>query len=286
MRKVLVSGLLVLATSSFAAVFERFLDPNVPRDRAILNYLDLEKQGKASSNDLAELAVLLVEKGFPQDGERYLRRALKLDRKNVEARYRLGLVLQRLGEDGAAARQYRRVVKARPGFAEAQFMLALALERCGQRRAAIRAYAKAYKHNPDLANPAKNPLVLDSKLQTQAQLQRYRQEVASSTLKVQPLDPQAVRQMMLAKPTQPESPPSLPPKGVPKAAPTPLPSPSSKAEPGNTGALALPAETEASEPAPQPPSPQPTPSTRRHEPGPQRPLLPIGNASRPLHPRR
>lgn len=211
MRKVLCLLGVLWAGVSSAAVFERFLDPNVPRDRAILGYLQLEKEGKAKSNDLAELGVLLVEKGFPQDGETYLRKALKLDKKNVEARYRLALVLQRLGRDGAAAREYRKVIKARPGFAEAQFMLGLALERSGHRRAAIKAYAKAYKHNPALADPAKNPLVLDSKLQTQAQLLRYRREVTSTTLKLQPLDPQAVKRMMLAKPAVPTPAPTMAP---------------------------------------------------------------------------
>ncbi len=206
---------LLAASAASAAVFERFLDPNQPRDRAIAAYVELEKAGKAQSNDLAELAVLLVEKGFPQDGERYLRKALKLDKRNVEARYRLGLILQRLGKDREAARQYRRVIASRPGFAEAQFMLGLALERCGRRWAAVRAYAKAYKHNPQLADPAKNPLVLDSKLQTQALLARYRREVAGSTLPLSPLDPAAVRRMMLAKPASEKPAPEPPPSAAP-----------------------------------------------------------------------
>lgn len=277
MRKVLCLLGVLWAGVSSAAVFERFLDPNVPRDRAILGYLQLEKEGKATSNDLAELAVLLVEKGFPQDGETYLRKALKLDKKNVQARYRLGLVLQRLGRDRAAACEYKKVIKARPGFAEAQFMLGLALERSGHRRAAIKAYAKAYKHNPALADAAKNPLVLDSKLQTQAQLLRYRREVASATLKLQPLDPQAVRQMMLAKP--PATPPAAPP--TPQPAPPPadkgqslLPLPPAKGDQVTPEGKASP-----------PPSPSPTPSEDAGA-TPQRPLLPLGNVSRPLRLRR
>lgn len=201
------------ATWAFGAVFERFLDPSSPKDRAILSYLELERQGKAQSNDFVELAVLLVEKGFPQDGEKYLRKALKMEKGNVEARYRLGLVLQRLGQDRAAARQYRRVIKARPGFAEAQFMLGLALERSGRRRAAIAAYVKAYKHNPRLADPAANPLVLDSKLQTQVHLLHYRRMVTQSTLNLKPLDREALRRMMLAKPSS--SPPPSGPKQFP-----------------------------------------------------------------------
>lgn len=273
MRKVLCLLGVLWAGVSGAAVFERFLDPNVPRDRAILGYLQLEKEGKAKSNDLAELAVLLVEKGFPQDGEAYLRKALKLDKNNVEARYRLGLVFQRLGRHWAAAREYKRVIKARPGFAEAQFMLGLALERSGHRRAAIKAYAKAYKHNPALADAAKNPLVLDSKLQTQAQLVRYRRDVASATLKLQPLDPQAVRQMMLVKP------PATPP------VPQPAPAPSDK---GQSLQLVPPAKPDHETPGAKfspPPSPAAAP-TEEADVAPQRPLLPLGNASRPLRLRR
>lgn len=271
MRKVLCLLAVLWAGVSGAAVFERFLDPNVPRDRAILSYLELEKQGKATSNDLVELAVLLVEKGFPQDGETYLRKVLKLDKKNVEARYRLGLVLQRLGKDGAAAREYRKVIKARPGFAEAQFMLGLALERSGHRRAAVKAYAKAYKHNPALADPAKNPLLLDSKLQTQAQLLRYRREVTSATLKLQPLDPQAVRRMMLAKPSPP----------------TPLPTPT-PAGPGASGSSASAQEGRSLQTSPAPPGETKPPGSEeaRSTPLPQAPLLPLANASHPLRPRR
>ncbi|MGQ9496227.1 MAG: tetratricopeptide repeat protein [Thermoanaerobaculaceae bacterium] len=207
MRKLLLLLLGSLwATGAAAAVFERFLNPARPEDRAILNYLELERQGRAQSNDLAELAVLLVKKGFPKDAEDYLRKALKMEKGNVEARYRLGLVLQRLGQDRAAAREYRRVIKARPGFAEAQFMLALALERCGRRRAAVAAYVKAYKHDPRLADPAVNPLVLDSKLQTQARLLHYRQMVTQATLNLKPLDEEALRRMMLAKRSSPPPP--------------------------------------------------------------------------------
>ncbi len=275
MKKVLCLALVLWVAESGAAVFERFLDPNVPRDRAVLNYLQLEKQGKAKSNDFAELAVLLVEKGFPHDGETYLRKALKLDKKNVEARYRLGLLLQRLGRHGAAAREYKRVIKARPGFAEAQFMRGLALERSGHRRAAVKAYAKAYKHNPALADPAKNPLVLDSKLQPQAQLLRYQREVTSVTLKLQPLDPEAVKRMMWSK------------------QPTPMPEP--VPEPGAEGKKQEPRAALPS--APQSESPEGgyavpgDPAVQGREqtgsaPAPQNPLLPLGNVSRPLQLRR
>lgn len=216
-----------LAVAAQAAVFERFLSPDRPADRAILAYLALDKNGQATSTDLAELAVLLVNKGFPKDAETYLRAALKKDKHNHEAAFRLGLVLQRQGRHAAACRYYRRTLKERPGHGPARFMLALAEERAGRTRAAIRDYARAYRHAPDLADPAKNPLVLDSHLQTLALIEHYRDTVNRATYHVWPIDSKAVQQMMLARPAPvpqgpvavPETPPPAPPRSPAAAAP-------------------------------------------------------------------
>jgi tetratricopeptide (TPR) repeat protein len=223
MRRFFVGVLaLAVAASAPGMVFERFLSPDRPTDRAIMSYMELEKAGKATSSDLANLGVLILEKGFPRDAEHYLRKALKLDKDNYEAAYRLGLVLQRQGHDLKATHYYKRTLKARPGYAQARFMLALAEERCGLRDAAIADYVRAYRHAPNLANPDLNPLVYDSHLQTEAALKYYREKVVASTLKVDPIDPAAVRQMMQIRaahegpqaaqstPQPPSSPPAQP----------------------------------------------------------------------------
>ena len=239
----LIPGVLVLTLAALASgmVFERFLSPDKPKDQAIMNYMALDKAGKATSTDLANLGVLILEKGFPNDAEHYLREALKLDEGNYEAAYRLGLVLQRQGHDYKAMRYYKKTLKVRPGYAEARFMLALAEERCGLRDAAITDYVRAYRHAPDLANPDLNPLVYDSHLQTEAALKYYQERVVASTLKVKPIDPAAVRQMMQVRaalegsqavepapqpppeaetPAQPQVQPSTPPQATPQAQPT------------------------------------------------------------------
>lgn len=222
----------MLAGGSQAAIFERYLHADRPADRAILGYLELEKRGTATSRDLAELGVLLLEKGFPKDAERYLEKASKVDKENFEAIYRLGLVHQRQGEFGKAIRCYKKVVKMRPGHAYARFMLAMAEERAGRRQAAIRDYAKAYRFAPDLAVYEKNPLLYDSKLQVAAQIERYRQQAATDTLKVDAIDPEAVARMMAALPGgQPDRPVHVEPEGaaIAPAPPSPTPTPATAA---------------------------------------------------------
>lgn len=262
---------MMLTGPAEAAVFERYLHADRPADHAILGYLELERLGTATSRDLAELGVLLLEKGFPKDAERYLRQARKADKENFEAIYRLGLVLQRQGEHRKAIRCYKKVIKMRPGHAYARFMLAMAEERAGRRKAAIRDYAKAYHFAPELAVYEKNPLLYDSELQVSAHLERYRREATIDTLKVTAIDPAAVARMMAAVPGgQPDRPVQVDPEGVATApAPTPqapkpdaaVPPPPPAPAPATSPAGAAPAEAKTAPPTPtaQPGRVQPPP---------------------------
>ena len=232
---VAVTVLLMAAAVASGAGFERQLSPDRLGDRAILNYLALVKAGKASSMDLGNLGVLLLDKGYPVDAEHYLRAALKADKHNFEAAYRLGIVLQREGKYRKATHYYLRALDEHPAHAQARFMLAFAEERCGRRADAIRDYASAYHLAPELANPAANPLVLDSRLQTEAQLTRYQRDVAPATLKTSVPDPAGLRRMLETTPKPAEAPP--PPPAAPPLAvaprmpvvapppPTPTPTP-------------------------------------------------------------
>ncbi len=190
-----VAAAMAIAVGADGAVFERYLRADNPADQQIMSYLTKERAGTATSLDLTQLGVLLLNKGFPKDAERYLRQALDADKENYEAAYRLGLVLQREGKDRKAVKYYRKVVKVRPGYAYAQFMLGLAEERTGDRDSAIEHYVKAYKHAPELADARVNPLVLDSRLQTEALILRYDAEVRADTFRVTPVDPWEIELM-------------------------------------------------------------------------------------------
>lgn len=188
------------AVAAPAAVFERFLAPDDPRDQAIVRYLVKEKEGRARPADLADLGLLLLEKGFPKDAERYLKKALKASPKNPNIAYRLGIAQQRQGRERAAARTYARVIAWEPGFAPAQFMLGLAHERMGHRQAAIQHYVTAYRHYPQLADPKHNPLVLTSKLQLEAAMKQYNRVMRAESFWIGYMDPETVRAMQLINP--------------------------------------------------------------------------------------
>jgi tetratricopeptide (TPR) repeat protein len=225
-RLAMVALTLALAAAAPAADLEHELSAANPDDAAILNYLALAKQGKASAQDLAELGVLLIDRGDTADAEHYLRAAVKIDPHSFPVLYRLGLVLQREGEAHAAARWFRRALRVHPDDPYARFMLALSEERSGNRRAAVRDYVTAYRRMPDLAIPQKNPLVYDSDLQTQAQIERYREESTTTTFPITAIDEAAVEQMMKARPAAaPEPTAALPGAAGEQAPPGPTPVP-------------------------------------------------------------
>jgi hypothetical protein len=198
--RMLVAPVVVLfaLTADAGVVVERFLSPDRPQDVVIIDLIKLAQEKKATSKQLTDLAVLVTDRGFANDAEDFFKQALRTDKKNHEAAYRLGLLLQREGRERAAMRYYRKTIKLRPGHAQARFMLALALERRGHRNSAVYNYAKAYKHAPELADPLYNPLVNDSELQTEALLLRYQREAVGTTFPITLVDPGAVRSMLEA----------------------------------------------------------------------------------------
>jgi tetratricopeptide (TPR) repeat protein len=231
MRQVALGVLLaVLAAPAWSGDLAAALSPDRPQDRAILAYLELAEAETATAADLTELGVLLAERDLLADAEHWLRAALKLDKHLFAARYRLGLVQQRQGKCEDAAKTLARALDERPDDAYATFMLALAKERCGQASAAISDYARAYRLLPELASPEKNPLVLDSKVQVEANLQYYRETVTARTMPVTALDPAAVKAMMGVRPAPPVATPPAD-HAVPPAETIPAPAPAAAVAP-------------------------------------------------------
>jgi tetratricopeptide (TPR) repeat protein len=238
-RWVLTVLVAALATSVSGGDLESTLSPDRPQDRAILNYLALAEAKTASAADLTELGVLLAATNRLSDAEHWLRMAVKADKHSFAAWYRLGLVQQRQGRSHDAAGTFARALREKPADPYARFMLALTEERCGSQSAAIADYARAYQALPNLANPRYNPLVLDSKLQTEANLRHYQENVAAGAMPVTALDAAAVKAMMetrpapaavAAKPAAGAGPANVP-QAETIAVPTPTPLPATKPTP-------------------------------------------------------
>ncbi len=215
----------VLAVTAVGGDLKSTLSADRPQDRAILGYLERAEAKTATAAELTDLGVLLAASGHPEDAEHWLHQAVKADKHNFAARYRLGLVQQQQGRCRDAARSFARALDERPDDAYARFMLALARERCGSPHGAVADYARAYGIMPELAEPESNPLVLDSQVQTQARLEAYRKRMAVRTFPVTAVDPAAVKAMMAARPEPTPAAPPAAPQAIPAPETVPVPQP-------------------------------------------------------------
>lgn len=120
-----------------------------------------------------ELGALLVQKGFPKDGEREFERAINADGRFYPAWYNLGQVRAARGDEIGARRAFRNTIDHKPGHALALFQLGLIEEKRHNNDRAIELYAKAFSINPALMAVSVNPLILDSELVDLALLKLY-----------------------------------------------------------------------------------------------------------------
>jgi Flp pilus assembly protein TadD len=101
-----------------------------------------------SAETLCNLATLL--QGNPAEAEHFLRRALKINPKNVDARGKLGLALALKGRTREATAAFKKVLKAAPRHAEALLGLALIARTDGRFEEAESLINRALKLDPKL----------------------------------------------------------------------------------------------------------------------------------------
>ena len=149
-----------------------------PLDNAINGTIEALRANPNSAPLHNQLGQLLVQKGFPKDGEREFERAVNSDTHFYQAWYNLGLIRSSHGDYSGAERAFRRTVALAKGHSEALFQLGMIEEKSGNMDAAIDDYAKAIRHNPSITDVRVNPAVLDSKLITLALLRNYERDHA------------------------------------------------------------------------------------------------------------
>lgn len=140
---------------------------------------------------LHNLGVALVDDGRVDQGQVYLRRAIKLHPTYAKAHNSLGVTLARQGKLDAAMDHYREAVELEPGFADAHYNLGVALRRSGDEAGASAAYRAAAEADPLHADARANfGVLLAAQGDLDAAAALYRQALA-----IQPRHPQAANNL-------------------------------------------------------------------------------------------
>ncbi len=163
-----------------ASFYERYLSNADEFDRAIF---DLTARVQANPSDAGlrnDLGNLLARRGFAKEAADQYQKASKLDPAFYLADYNEGLLWEKEGKSSAAIKAYERSIKKKPGFPLSRFHLGFLLEKEGKNEAAIEEYAKALRIDPSLRWPARNPLVVQSRILYRASLVNYGRDLAST----------------------------------------------------------------------------------------------------------
>ncbi len=158
--------------------YETYLSNADALDREIE---DLTARIRAHPSDAGlrnDLGNLLARRGFAKEAAEQYQKAAKLDPTFYLADYNEGLLWEKEGKPPAAIKAYERSIKRKPGFPLSRFHLGFLLEREGRNEDAVREYAKALRIDPSLRWPARNPLVVQSRLLFRASIENYPRDLA------------------------------------------------------------------------------------------------------------
>jgi len=167
-------------------------------------YMDLIASGGASAAQVNDFAAYVAKRGMPKAAATIQDYAVKLDPGNATLWANLGTILRTEGSLGHATSAYKKALAIDPANALAHYNLGAVYDAEKNYDAAIEEYRRALVLDPELADPRKNPQVVNNELLLAVKLQIYNEQAGALGL---PL-------LQMQKP-EPPKPPEKPPEKTP-----------------------------------------------------------------------
>lgn len=145
-------------------------------------YIDRIDSGEAGAADYASLANAVARGGLVRQAAVYYNRAVRMEPANALLWLNLGTLQQQTGDHGAAAKSFSKAISLDPGNALAHYNLGVSLNAMGNYDEAIEEFSSALLLDPDLADPGKNPQVVNNELLLPVQLELYKNRQGASGL--------------------------------------------------------------------------------------------------------
>ena len=151
----------------------------VGTDRNAVAYLDLIDAGKASAPQVNDFAAYLAKRGMPRVALAFQQYALRLDRQDPTLWLNLGTLHRNLRSYGPATTAFKKAIALDPNNALAHYNLGAVYDAEKDYDAAIEEYRRALVLDPDLADPRKNPQVVNNENLLAVKLEIYQNQAGS-----------------------------------------------------------------------------------------------------------
>ncbi|HZN56127.1 MAG TPA: tetratricopeptide repeat protein [Candidatus Polarisedimenticolaceae bacterium] len=175
--------------SSLAKVIARLREGPIGTEPNAVAYLDLIEQGRATPSQVNDFAAYLAKRGMPRIALPFQEYALKLDRNNPTLWLNLGTIQRTTGALGDATGSFKKTISLDPNNALAHYNLGSIYDAQKDYDAAIEEYRRALVLDPDLADPRKNPQVVNNENLLAVKLEIYQNQAGALGLPLLQMQP-------------------------------------------------------------------------------------------------
>jgi len=142
-------------------------------------YLDMIESGKATAAQVNDFAAYVAKRGMPRVALAFQAHALRLEENDAILWLNLGTIRRTVGSWGPAAAAFKRAIAIDPVNAMAHYNLGAVYDAQKNYDEAIDEYRRALVLDPDLADPRKNPQVVNNENLLAVRLQIYHDQAGS-----------------------------------------------------------------------------------------------------------
>ncbi len=169
----------ILPDETLAKAIVHLRDTAIGSEPTAVTYMDLIAAGRATPAQVNDFAAYLAKRGMPKVAAGFQEYAVKLDETNPTLWLNLGTIRRTAGSNGPAETAYKKTIALDPGNALAHYNLGSLYDTQKKYDEAIEEYRRALVLDPDLADPRKNPQVVNNENLLAVKLEIYQNQAGS-----------------------------------------------------------------------------------------------------------
>ncbi len=199
-----------LTPRSLSKVHGQILMTPLAQDPIAKGYLEAVENGDATPERLNEFAIYLGRKGYTGAAVEVQEEAVRRSPKDPLFLINLGTLHREAGTIGLAKRDFRKAIALDPNNAFAYYNLGAVLDAEARYDEAVETYKKALRLDPSLADPRRNPQVVNNQRLLAVSLLLYRERAGALGLPLLSAAPAAGDAATRAKKSKAEGSPERP----------------------------------------------------------------------------
>ena len=165
--------------ATLTKIISRLRETPIGSEPTVVPYLDRISAGTATAPQVNDFSVYLAKRGMPKVAIVFQEYGLKLDPKNTTLWLNLGTIKENTGDLGPAADAFKKAIELDAGNAAAHYSLGSVYDAQKHYDAALEEYRRALVLDPSLADPRKNPQVVNNENLMAVKLQIYQNQAGS-----------------------------------------------------------------------------------------------------------